>query len=141
IEYRLGRIAEWSLPQYYLDKRFVNLTMIVDKGEHETQRWQGLPAEEFRFNDLRDVLEKRKDDRAMVVLGAPGSGKSTLLRRLQLDHSVDCLRDGEEQVSFFVPLNSYREDKNGGRPEPRKWLDQQWAKHYPSFSAVAPLET
>src|SRR5262249_22749215 len=50
-EYRLGRIGEWSLPQYYLDKRFVNLTMIVDKGEHETQRWQGIPAEEFRFND------------------------------------------------------------------------------------------
>src|SRR5262249_41056910 len=81
-EYRLCRIAEWSLPRYYLDKRFVNLTLLLDKGESEHQRWQR--AEDFRFNDLRDVLKNTPNDPALVLLGAPGSGKSTLLRRLQL---------------------------------------------------------
>lgn len=99
------RIAEWSLPRYYLDKRFVNLTLILDKGEQETQRWQR--AEDSRFNDLRNVLDKTKDDPALVLLGAPGSGKSTLLRRLQLDHSIDRLRDEVEQIIFFVQLNGY----------------------------------
>jgi len=77
-EYRLGRIAEWSLPRYALDNRFVNLTLLLDKGESDPQRWQ--KAEDFRFNDLREVLAK-VDDPALVLLGAPGSGKSTLLRR------------------------------------------------------------
>src|SRR5690606_31072977 len=85
-EYQLGRIAEWSLPRYALDNRFVNLTLLVDKGESDPQRWQR--SESLRFNDLRDVLAK-VDDPVFVLLGAPGSGKSTLLRRLQLDHSID----------------------------------------------------
>ena len=84
-EYRLRTIAEWSLPQHYLDKRFVNLTLLLDRGEAEQERWQ--KAEEFRFDDLRDVLKKTEEHPALVLLGAPGSGKSTLLRRLQLDHS------------------------------------------------------
>lgn len=71
-EYRLRCIAEWSLPQHYLDKRFVNLTLILDKGEDAAQRWQKLPAEAFRFQDLRDVLVETKDDPALVLLGAPG---------------------------------------------------------------------
>ncbi|MFP4324093.1 MAG: TIR domain-containing protein [Anaerolineales bacterium] len=104
-EYRLGRIAEWSLPRYQLDNRFVNLTLMLDKGEDAQQRWER--AADFRFNDLRDVLAE-VDDAALVLLGAPGSGKSTLLRRLQLDHSIDALRDDSPAVSFFIQLNGYR---------------------------------
>jgi formylglycine-generating enzyme required for sulfatase activity len=133
MEYCLVRIAAWALPRYALDKRFITLTMIVDKGEHEPLRWQGLSADEFRFNDLRAVLDKRPDDRALVVLGAPGSGKSTLLRRFQLDHSADVLRAGGEQISFFAPLNAYRPGKDGRRPPPRDWLGEQWARQFPSL--------
>lgn len=104
-EYRLGRVAEWSLPRYRLDKRFVNLTLLLDKGEQEQQRWQ--KADDFRFDDLRDVLAKI-DDPALVLLGAPGSGKSSLIRRLQLDHSIDQLRDDGDELTFFIQLNGYR---------------------------------
>src|SRR5262249_30876260 len=93
--YRAGRIAEWSHPRYAIDKQFVNLTLLLDKGEKEQQRWQKAPdTEDYRFNDLREVLEKTRGEYpALALLGAPGSGKSTLLRRLQLDHCVDRLRD------------------------------------------------
>jgi hypothetical protein len=64
-QFRLCRIAEWSLPRYYLDKRFVNLTLILDKGESEQQRWQR--AEDFRFNDLRVVLDKTKADPVLAL--------------------------------------------------------------------------
>jgi formylglycine-generating enzyme required for sulfatase activity len=136
-EYRLCRIAEWSQSQYTLDKRFVNLSMIIDKGAHE---WHRLPADEFRFNDLRHVLEKRKEDKALVLLGAPGSGKSTLLRRLQLDHSADCLREENRQVSFFLSLNRYAEDKTGHRPAPFEWLAREWNRQHPELAANHKLE-
>ncbi len=134
-EFRLGRIAEWSLPRHRLDKRFVNLTLLLDKGESEPQRWHR--AEDFRFNDLRDVLEKTQQDPALVLLGAPGSGKSTLLRRLQLDHSVDCLRDGDtETISFFIQLNGYRASADGKLPEPREWLNARWTALYPQLPVL-----
>ena len=134
-EYRLGRIAEWSLPRYALDNRFVNLTLLLDKGETDPQRWQR--AEDFRFNDLREVLAQ-VDDPALVLLGAPGSGKSTLLRRLQLDDSIDRLRDKAEPISFFIQLNGYRARADGLLPEPREWLAQRWSERYPK---LPPLET
>ncbi|MCB9076504.1 MAG: SUMF1/EgtB/PvdO family nonheme iron enzyme [Anaerolineaceae bacterium] len=125
---RLAQIAEWSLPRYALDKRFVNLTLLLDQGEATPQRWQ---ADDLRFDDLRQVLAKVPDP-ALVLLGAPGSGKSTLLRRLQLDHSIDQLRQAGPAVTFFIQLNSYRDTT-----EPRDWLNAAWAKRYP---ALAPLD-
>ncbi len=132
-EYRLGRIAEWSLPRYQLDNRFVNLTLMIDKGEHEQQRWQ--TAADLRFNDLRDVLAKVPDP-VLALLGAPGSGKSTLLRRLQLDHSIDRLRDDTPQTSFFIQLNGYRPDPNGQLPTPEAWLAERWVKLYPALEPL-----
>jgi formylglycine-generating enzyme required for sulfatase activity len=134
-EYRLGRIVEWSLPRYQLDNRFVNLTLLLDKGEHEPQRWH--KSDDARFSDLRDVLTAVPDP-ALVLLGAPGSGKSTLLRRLQLDHSIDRLRDGAGQISFFVQLNGYRARADGVLPEPGDWLEGRWAERYPH---LPPLDT
>ncbi len=137
-QYRLARIKEWSHSRHDLDKRFVNLTLLLDRGESDPQRWQPHPnAEDFRFNDLRDVLQK-VDDPALVLLGAPGSGKSTLLRRLQLDHSIDRLRDGEEQISFFIQLNGYRASTKGDLPEPGEWLERRWTELYPQLD---PLES
>lgn len=37
-EYRLGRVAEWSQSRYALDNRFVNLTLLLDKGEEAQLR-------------------------------------------------------------------------------------------------------
>ncbi|MGH9845802.1 MAG: NACHT domain-containing protein, partial [Blastocatellia bacterium] len=131
-QFRHARIAEWSQPRYTLDKRFVNLTLLLDRGENEAQRWQR--AEEFRFNDLRDVIARTEEHPALVLLGAPGSGKSTLLRRLQLDHSQDRLADGGDGISFFIQLNGYREDAKGERPAPREWLRARWKESYPQLS-------
>ncbi|MBK8032202.1 MAG: SUMF1/EgtB/PvdO family nonheme iron enzyme [Chloroflexi bacterium] len=129
-EYRLGRIVEWSLPRYALDNRFVNLTLLLDKGETDPQRWQ--KAADFRFNDLRYVLHK-VDDPAFVLLGAPGSGKSTLLRRLQLDHSMDRLRDRADAITFFIQLNGYRPRADGVLLDPRAWLESRWNERYPQL--------
>jgi len=134
MQFRLSRIEEWSQERYDLEKRFVNLTLLLDKGESEPQRWHR--AEDFRFNDLRDVLAKTASDPVLVLLGAPGSGKSTLLRRLQLDHSVDRLRDGAEEISFFIPLNSYFADHKGERPEPGEWLQHRWAELSPQLESL-----
>ncbi len=134
MQFRLSRIEEWSQERYDLEKRFVNLTLLLDKGESEPQRWHR--AEDFRFNDLRDVLAETASDPVLVLLGAPGSGKSTLLRRLQLDHSVDRLRDDAEEISFFIPLNSYFADHKGERPEPGEWLQHRWAELYPQLESL-----
>jgi formylglycine-generating enzyme required for sulfatase activity len=141
--YYRERVAEWSQPRYLLDKRFVNLTLILDQGKDNPHRWQD---EDARFDDLRDVLAKEKDGQiysAFVLLGAPGSGKSTLLRRLQLDHSLDRLRDGGEQISFFTQLNEYRAAPGKALLPPREWLTEQWKKAYPleKYPLLAPLET
>ncbi len=129
-EYYLSRVAAWSQPRYQLDTRFVNLTLLLDKGEDAQQRWQH--AENTRFNDLRDVLSA-VDDPALVLLGAPGSGKSTLLRRLQMDHSLAQLRADGDHITFFAALNGYRAGTT-----PRDWLAQLWAERCPD---LPPLDT
>ncbi len=134
-EYRLGRVAEWSLPRYQLDNRFVHLTLLIDKGESDPIRWQR--PDETRFNDLRAVLAHAADP-ALVLLGAPGSGKSTLLRRFQLDHSIDRLRDSTEVVTFLVQLNGYRAPSSGMLTNPREWLSSRWRERYP---ALPPLDS
>jgi len=74
-EYHLTRIAAWSQPRYALDKRFVQLTLLIDQGEDvQGVRWQHV--EQRRYSDLREVLIERADDRALVLLGAcAGRGK------------------------------------------------------------------
>jgi len=135
-EFRQGRIREWSQERYRLDKRFVGLTLMIDKGENEPQRWQ---KEENRFTDLRDVLQavdERHKTRVIALLGNPGSGKSTLLRRLQLDHSIDRMYDGRDEVSLFVQLNDYRAPENGVLPQPGEWLESIWKERYPELKAL-----
>ena len=72
-EYRLNRIADWSQPRYELDKRFVQLTLLLDKGEDaQGPRWESSR----QFQDLREVLPETLATPALVLLGPPGSGKS-----------------------------------------------------------------
>ena len=134
LELKLCQIAQWLLPRHDLNNSFVNLTLLLDKGEEAQQRWQ--KSEDFRFNDLRDVLAKVPDP-VLVLLGAPGSGKSTLLRRLQLDHSIDRLRDESDELTFFIQLNGYRADPDGRLPPPEDWLAQRWQKLYPALKPLS----
>ena len=132
-EYHLTRIAAWSQPRYALDKRFVQLTLLIDQGEDvQGVRWQNI--EQRRYSDLREVLTERSDDRALVLLGAPGAGKSTLLRRLQMDSAIDALRKDDQHITFFIQLNHYRADSGS----PRAWLAAEWTRQYPT---LPPLDT
>jgi len=155
VEYRLGRIAEWSQPRYRLDGRFVGLTLLVDRGDQVAgDRWQ---AREERFESLAGVLAA-VDDPAVVVLGPPGSGKSTLLRHFELDTAIAAFRppspaqrerdrrgrsprQGEGEgapITFFVSLNQYQgEAPSDPPPSPMSWLAAHWRARHP---ALAPLE-
>ena len=133
-EYRLARIAEWSQERYRIDRRFVNLTLLIDQGEDaQGARW--VAPESRHFTDLRDVVKERRDDPVLVLLGAPGSGKSTVLRRFQLDTAADTLRGGEDPVTFFVSLNSYKIDSG----EPGEWLNAEWMRRYPDLPKLDEL--
>lgn len=140
VTYRLGRIAEWSLPRYQLDDRFVTLTLLIDQGEEAHQRWAASESAR-RFNDLRSVIQELSDNPALVLLGAPGSGKSTLLRRLQLDDAIDLIRENDTQrVSFFISLNAYRPASPGAPlPAPHDWLVSKWADRYPNLPSLDDL--
>jgi predicted ATP-dependent serine protease len=74
--------ARWSDKRYALDRRFVQLTLLLDQGEDaQGLRWQRMSE---TFHDLGEVLAQVPEP-AVVVLGPPGSGKSTLLRHYELD--------------------------------------------------------
>ncbi len=137
--YRLGRIAEWSLPRYRLDGRFVELSLLMDQGELATNgRWLARPE---RFADLGELLAIAVEP-AVVVLGPPGSGKSTLLRRLELDTAIAALRGGDaaDRVTFFAQLSQYRAIEPGQPPPaPARWLARRWAERQPDLPALDAL--
>ncbi len=133
-EYLLARIADWSQPRYQIDRRFVSLTLLIDQGE-DAQGVRWAAPESRRFTDLREVLKTRADDPALVLLGAPGSGKSTLLRRFQLDTAADTFRDGDNPVTFFLPLNAYKIDSG----KPREWVNAEWMRLYPDLPKLDAL--
>ena len=141
--YRLRTIAEWSLPRYQLFNRFVNLTLLLDQGMEARERWvqpapkTGERPEDLRFRDLREVQKRVVEHPAIVLLGAPGSGKSTLLRRLQLDHSIEQLRNKGREYSYFIQLNSYSAGRGELLPRPANWLAERWSSEYPQ---LPPLE-
>jgi formylglycine-generating enzyme required for sulfatase activity len=110
-----------------LDERFVQLTLMLDRGEDENERWQRQSLQ--KLEDLLNINEKEHP--VMVILGAPGSGKSTLLRRLELDYQRGKNSAGEQRVSFFAPLNRYQplslENKH---ITPQQFLESIWNESY-----------
>lgn len=137
-EYWLGRFVEWSQPRYRLDTRFVQLSLLVDRGEEQAdERWQ---VRERRIEDL-GALFTEVPDPAMVILAPPGSGKSTMLRRLELDAATAALRGGPPHVTFFVQLNHFRlaGDGDAGFPDPGAWLAERWRARYPDLPPLSEL--
>lgn len=136
IEYRLGRVAQWSQPQYRLDGRFVELALLVDQGEETTSgRWR---AREEVYHDLIELVG-RVTDPALVVLGPPGSGKSTLLRRVELDTALAALRSEREddRITFYAELNHFKPAHPGDPlPAPQAWLEQIWAARFPDLPGL-----
>jgi formylglycine-generating enzyme required for sulfatase activity len=134
--------VRWSDERYALDKRFVQLTLLLDQGEDAAgPRWHSMSE---KFRDLREVLAHVAEP-AVVVLGPPGSGKSTLLRHYELECAQAALagQAGDDlrqtPLTFFVALNDYKPAQSSTfLPAPRDWLAAQWGRRYP---ALPPLET
>lgn len=109
-----------------LDERFVQLTLMIDKGEEETQRWERRSLE-----SIAEIIKMNEEDYpVMVILGAPGSGKSTILRRLELDYHRDQIGAEGMRLSFFVPLNRYKPGAIEKPVEPIDFLESMWSKDF-----------
>jgi len=132
--YRRSAIAELS-NRTELDTRFVQLTVLLDRGKDSQETRFIEPPDARRYTDLRALLAD-VPDKAFVLLGDPGSGKSTLLRRLLLDHSRDRMSDGGNGIAFFVPLNSYRAEAGKPLPAPNVWLNDRWNSLNPTMPAL-----
>lgn len=135
-EYLASRVAEWSLPRFRLDKRFVDLSMLVDAGSgSESERWRSTPLHFEHLTELMRIV----DAPAFVLLGSPGCGKSTLLRRLELELAAESLRAGDaSRVTYFVQLNDARGLPDGAAWSPSEWLASRWRARHP---ALPPLES
>lgn len=133
--YLIARLAAWSRPAYRVDARFVNLTLLLDRGEDAPERWQ---ADGEIYDDLGAVLAAAAAP-AVVLLGPPGSGKSTLLRRLELDLAVAGLREEGSAVPFLTSLGRYGLEGGVAPPAPAAWLADQWQRRYPDLPPLARL--
>ncbi len=123
--YRQQRIRHWEQKAYELDKRFIQLVLLLDHGlESEGPRFQ---ASQEKFDDLWDLLQKIPN-KACVLMGRPGCGKSTVLRYLDYQLSEAGIRNKISPLPFYVELNRFPMDG-----EPMAWLKTQWQVQYPQL--------
>ncbi len=135
-------IERWSQSKYALDKRFVQLTLLLDQGpDTQGPRWQA----DRQFQELREVLDETPEQ-AVVLLGPPGSGKSTLLRHFELDNAQAVLANAATQeptrapLTFFIQLNEYqRWQPNEPLPVPMDWLAERWQSVNPDLPILEAL--
>jgi formylglycine-generating enzyme required for sulfatase activity len=109
-----------------LDERFVQLTLMIDKGESETQRW-----ERQSLNSIDEIIKLNEGQYpVMVILGAPGSGKSTILKRLERDYYREQVEAGSNCLPFLVPLNRYEYESFDKKVTPQDFLEAEWQTAY-----------
>ena len=111
-----------------IDRRFVRMTMLIDKGEKADFRWEQKMKgnEREAYDDLQALLTRNPNEKVFALLGAPGSGKTTLLKRLEIDHYREGGRSGNLVFPFFAPLGDYEPEKYS----PEEWLISRWSRKY-----------
>ena len=123
-------MARWSGERYALDKRFVQLTLLLDQGKMR----QGLAGNAAaRRCDLGEVLA-RVPEPAVVVLGPRGPARARCCGIMISDCARQALAGQAEAdlsqapVTFFVSLADYKPaSANASLPTPQDWLAAQWA--------------
>ncbi len=131
--YHHEQIIKLSAPRYQLDSRFVQITLLIDRGADTPEARFIADTTRAKYNRLSTLLAENSDN-ALVLLGKPGCGKTTLLRRLQLEHAMEQLDTPAERISFFVSLNGYRSDPpDAPPPDPYEWLAAEWHIRHPQL--------
>ena len=128
----LRRYAAWcSGSGGQLDRRFVNLTLMVDR----LPGWKGERFEvdarqraDGRYDDLAELLADQPDAGAWLLWGNPGCGKSTVLQHHELSTAQAALRaiaagQRPAELCFWVRLPDY----SSADTDPADWLAQRWA--------------
>ncbi|MEY2873907.1 MAG: hypothetical protein RLZZ373_1278 [Pseudomonadota bacterium] len=115
-----------------LDRRFVNLKLMVDHGlAHEGPRHE-VKGE---YDLLATLLAERQDVGAWVLVGDPGSGKSTLLQHHEMTTAEMALAADEgakPEVCVWRRLSEYSHDS----PPPADWLALHWPDTLPPLQAL-----
>ncbi|MET3605426.1 hypothetical protein ABIC99_003255 [Sphaerotilus sulfidivorans] len=115
-----------------LDRRFVNLTLMVDHGlTHNGPRHEA----QGRYDRLSALLAERPDVGAWVLVGDPGSGKSTILQHHELTTAAAALAsevDAPPEVCVWQRLSEYSHDS----APPAEWLAARWPRDLPALSAL-----
>ncbi len=142
VRYHQERVETWSQPRYRYDSRFVQLTLLLDKGP-DTPDMRFVPdSQHHRYNSLPALLNA-VEEKAFVLLGSPGSGKTTLLRRLQWERAWEELKAATGRTSLLAPLSAYTAATPGQPPpDPQRWLESQWQQmqqQHPSLPAFEPM--
>lgn len=115
-----------------LDRRFVNLTLMIDHGlTHNGPRHEA----QGRYDRLSALLAERPDVGAWVLVGDPGSGKSTILQHHELTTAAAALAseaDAPPEVCVWQRLSEYSHDS----APPAEWLAARWPRDLPVLSAL-----
>ncbi len=141
--YLTRRAAHWrERAAGQLDRRFVNLTLMVDRGkDFDGPRHETLGQYEL----LSDLLTEHADIRAWVLVGLPGSGKSTVLQHHEMrtaDAALAALAqagDGAAQacpeICIWHRLSEYHAERS---PPPSEWLASasRWPQDLPPAEAL-----
>jgi formylglycine-generating enzyme required for sulfatase activity len=114
-----------------LDRRFVNLTLMIDRQpQHVGERFEVDVSQrpDGRYDNLAELLAAQPDAGAWLLVGDPGCGKSTVLQHHQLSTARAALRaiaQGQTptELCFWVRLSDYSADD----APPAEWLAQRWA--------------
>ena len=138
---RAGHWCEGAAGQ--LDRRFVNLTLMVDHGlEFDGPRHEAQGS----YSLLSELLAERPDVGAWVLVGAPGAGKSTVLQHHEMRTAAAGLQalgqaapagSGPElpEVCIWHRLSEYDAEKS---PPPAEWLalPTRWPAGLPPLPAL-----
>ena len=132
--YRLCRYAAWSRDQEPLQKRFVNLHLLVDHGiKHQQPR---MEQAEKRYDDLQQLLQENTRYPAWALIGDPGCGKSTVLQHYELSLALRGIVEECDELCIWQRLSEYSIDDE----PPAQWLAEKWRETWPDLSSLQELD-